>query len=192
MNSRIKRGEIHECLFGRYRPLLDAEGAPVLRDDSGRTEFTRTEFQGPIPNEIQKPRPVVILGDHKGQYLVVPISTTQDCHSNPRKAGEARGLHVRLARSDLPGLARYGDAATCWAKSNMIQTVDRNRLRPLNRRGSPPPRVSEDCLASIQRAVIRAIGCQGLLDSLNVVSQTGRKDRPAPRPLEPDEASSTY
>lgn len=192
MNSRIKRGEIHECLFGRYRPLLDADGVPVLSDDSGRAEFTRTEFQGPIPYEIQKPRPVVILGDHKGQYLVVPISTTQDCHNNPRKAGEARGLHIRLARSDLPPLARYGDATTCWAKSNMIQTVDRNRLRPLNRRGSPPPRVSEDCLASIQRAVIRAIGCQALLESLNEMSQSGLEGTPVPQPLEADEAESTY
>lgn len=184
MNSRIKRGEIFECLFGRYRPLLDAQGLPVGATEDGRTEYTRTEFQGPIPYEIQKPRPVVILGDHKGQYVVVPISTTQDCHSNPRKTGEARGLHVRLEPSELPDLVRYRKTRTCWAKSNMVQTVDRNRLRPLNRRGSPPPRVSEDCLASIQRAVIKAIECQGLLESLSDMSQTDRDSRPAPRPSE--------
>lgn len=191
MNSRIKRGEIYECLFGRYRPLLDPDGAPVMAGTNGRTEYTRTEFQGPIPYEIQKPRPVVILGDHKGQYLVVPISTTQDCHSNPRKAGEARGLHVRLERSQLPDLVRYRNAPTCWAKSNMVQTVDRNRLRPLNRRGSPPPRVSDDCLASIQRAVIRAIGCQGLLDAVRDLSQMDREPQHSPRPPEALESEAT-
>jgi hypothetical protein len=73
----------------------------------------------------------------------------------------------------------------------MVQTVDRNRLRPLNRRGSPPPRVSEDCLASIQRAVIRAIGCQGLLDAASEMSQTEWKSELSPGPSEAAESGTT-
>ncbi|WP_421568264.1 type II toxin-antitoxin system PemK/MazF family toxin [Stenotrophomonas sp. PD6] len=176
MNSRIKRGEIYECVFGTYRPLLGQDGRPVASGENGRAEYVRDEFQGPIPFEIQKPRPVVILGDHKGQYVVVPISTTQDGHNNPRKTGEARGLHIRLGHEALPNLIRYSRAQICWAKSNMVQTVDRNRLRPLNRRGEPPPRISEECLRSIQHALIKAIGCQALLEHSIDVSQIDSKD----------------
>jgi uncharacterized protein YifN (PemK superfamily) len=169
MHSRIKRGEIHECLFGRYKPLLDAQGRPSMSTIDGMPEYIRDDFQGPIPYEIHKPRPVVILGDHKGQYLVVPISTTQDRHQNPRKTGEAKGIHIRLAPADVPALSRYRSSDLCWAKANMIQTVDRNRLKPLNMPGQPAPRVSAECLSLIQRAVIRSIGCQGLLDALDTL-----------------------
>lgn len=84
MNSRIKRGEVYECLFGKYRPALDEQGKAIFSDD-GRPAFLRNDFQGPVPYEIQKPRPVVVVGDHKGQYLVVPLSTTLDTHNNPRR-----------------------------------------------------------------------------------------------------------
>lgn len=171
MNSRIRRGEVYECLFGKYRPALDEQGEAIVGDD-GRPAFLRSDFQGPVPYEIQKPRPVVVVGDHKGQYLVVPLSTTLDTHNNPRKTGIAKGFHIRIERSDLSGLARYNAAEVCWAKANMLQAVDRSRLKPLNQHGHPTPKVSGDALAAIQRAIIKCIGCQGLLDTKGPMSET--------------------
>ena len=170
MNSRIKRGEVYECLFGKYRPALDQQGKAIVCDD-GRPAFLRNDFQGPVPYEIQKPRPVVVVGDHKGQYLVVPLSTTLDTHNNPRKRGIARGFHIRIERSELTGLARYNDAEVCWAKANMLQAVDRSRLKPLNQHGHPIPTVSGDVLAAIQEAIIKCIGCQGLLETKRALSE---------------------
>ncbi len=173
MNFRIKCGEVYECLFGKYRPALDYLGKAIVSDD-GRPAFLRNDFQGPVPYEIQKPRPVVVVGDHKGQYLVVPLSTTLDTHNNPRKTGISRGFHIRIERSELTGLARYNDAEVCWAKANMLQAVDRSRLKPLNQHGHPTPKVPGDVLLETTRALSEP-ACSAPLPQVDETKLSERK-----------------
>lgn len=66
--GNIKRGHILECHFGNYTHAKDGEGNAIL-DDNGVATYDREHFNTRIPHEIRKTRPVVVLGDHKGQYM---------------------------------------------------------------------------------------------------------------------------
>ena len=66
--GNIKRGDILECHFGNYTPTKD-EAGKELQDETGKPVFDREHFDTRIPHEIRKTRPVIVLGEHKGQYM---------------------------------------------------------------------------------------------------------------------------
>lgn len=161
VSGNIKRGDILECEFGMYTKI-QLEG--------GGEQIDRTAFNTRIPNEMHKTRPVVIIGDHKGQYIVVPISTTEETHSNPRKTGAAKGLHIPLDGTEIPATHFYKANTPMWAKANMVQAVDSYRLKNVfdkktNRHVSAA--VSREKLTQIQHAVVKAIGLTQLLQEVN-------------------------
>jgi len=165
--GNIKRGDILECHFGNYTPVKDAAGNAVL-DDNGKATYDREHFNTRIPHEIRKTRPVIILGDHKGQYIVVPVSSTEDTHNNPRKSGVGRGYHIELPEGVIPVTHFYEAGIKRWAKANMVQTVDRFRLSSIycrKQRQYVHASVPGEVLKTIQEALVRAIGRPDLLDA---------------------------
>lgn len=157
VQGNIKRGDILECHFGEYTQTTTEDGE-IVHD--------RASFNTRIPHEIRKTRPVIIMGDHKGQYLVIPISSTEDTHTNPRKSGAARGYHIVLPEGELPETHFYTAGTVRWAKANLIQAVDRYRLSNIfckNRRQYIQPRASQATLQAIQEAIIKSIGRPDLL-----------------------------
>lgn len=164
--GNIKRGDILECNFGNYKEMLGEDGQSVLGSD-GNVIFDRTHFDTRIPHEMRKTRPVLVIGDHKGQYLVVPISSTEDTHNNPRKTGVARGFHIQLAADVIPVTHFYEAGITRWAKANMVQSVDRYRLTSIYCKKSRTHlhvKVGKETLKEVQEALIRAIGLPDLLE----------------------------
>lgn len=167
--GNIKRGDILECDFGNYKETVDAEGNPVL-DQNGNVVFDRGYFDARIPHEIRKTRPVLVIGDHKGQYIIVPISSTEDTHNNPRKTGVGRGFHIQLAHDAIPVTHFYEAGVTRWAKANMVQCVDRYRLSSIyckNRRERLHLSVSHQTLRDVQEAVVKAIGLPELVTEID-------------------------
>ncbi|EKT4531978.1 type II toxin-antitoxin system PemK/MazF family toxin [Pseudomonas putida] len=165
--GNIKRGDILECHFGNYTHAKDGEGNAIL-DDNGVATYDREHFNTRIPHEIRKTRPVVVLGDHKGQYIVVPISSTEDTHANPRKSGVGRGYHIELPQGVIPVTHFYEAGIKRWAKANMVQTVDRFRLSSIycrNQRRYVQASVAGEMLKAIQEALVRAIGRPELLEA---------------------------
>lgn len=157
VQGNIKRGDILECHFGDYLQITAVDGVIA---------YDRCSFNTRIPHEIRKTRPVVVIGDHKGQYMVVPISSTEDTHVNPRKSGAARGYHFVLPEGELPETHFYTAGTTRWAKANMMQAVDRHRLSSIYckiRKAHICARVSKETLRAIQVAILRSIGGSDLL-----------------------------
>lgn len=157
IQGNISRGDILECNFGNYKEITDTNGV---------ISFDRNHYDSRIPFEIRKTRPVVVIGDHKGSYIVVPISTTEDTHKNPRKTGVARRYHVELRDGEMPVTHFYEAGVIRWAKANMIQAVDRRRLASIYCRNQDlrlAAKVNPETLKLVQEGVIRAIGCTALL-----------------------------
>lgn len=155
--GNIKRGDILECDFGNYKEVVG---------ENGEVTFDRSHFDTRIPHEMRKTRPVLVIGDHKGQYLVVPISSTEDTHNNPRKTGVGRGFHIQLAADAIPVTHFYEAGVTRWAKANMVQSVDRHRLSNIyckKRRERLHLAVPTATLREVQEALIKAIGLPDLL-----------------------------
>lgn len=147
VTNSIRPGALLECDFGNYRTIKDA---------NGNDEFDREHFDGRIPYEIVKLRPVVVLGEHKGQYLVVPVSSTEDTHKVPRKTGVARGFHVPVPPNEIPATHFYLPGTIRWAKVNMMQSVARFRLSSIYCRNTSryiDTSVSASTLGNIQEAV---------------------------------------
>lgn len=165
ISGNIKRGDILECNFGKYTETLGEDGNPIL-DDDGKVVFDRNNFDTRIPNEMRKTRPVLVIGEHKGQYLVVPISSTEDTHSNARKTGVGRGFHIQLANDVIPVTHFYTADVTRWAKANMVQSVDRYRLSSIyckKTRSRLSVAVDRTTLREVQEALIKAIGLPDVL-----------------------------
>jgi uncharacterized protein YifN (PemK superfamily) len=146
-----------ECHFGNYMEVIG---------EGGETTYDRSHFDSRIPHEIRKTRPVVIVGDHKGSYVVVPISSTLDTHNNPRKTGVGRGYHIELREGEMPVTHFYEAGLQRWAKANMVQAVDRYRLASIYCRKQKrvvQAEVSQETLRLIQEAVVRVIGLSAML-----------------------------
>lgn len=151
IKTNPRRGDIFECLFGNYEPLnLASPDGPFRKDNYDRR----------IPNEIRKKRPVVIVGERKKQFLVVPISSKQDTHPKQHRTGEAVGLHIRLNGNEIPETAQYVAGTVCWAKTDLIQSVDEERLREFRLQDGTHTtgKVTPKILQAIQKGVMRAIG----------------------------------
>lgn len=151
------RGDVFDCILGNYEP-----------EDPKSPEgpFKKDNYDIRIPNEIRKRRPVIIVGNYKSQYLVVPISSTQDMHKKPNRTAEARKLHIRLTGDEVPETPRYKRNKTCWAKADLVQSVDEKRLREfrLDDGTHVIGKVSPETLRLIQEGVMRAIGLSAMLD----------------------------
>jgi uncharacterized protein YifN (PemK superfamily) len=155
--GNIKRGDILECNFGNYKEI---------QGEDGEVSHDRSNFDTRIPNEMRKTRPIVVIGEHKGQYLVVPISSTEDTHNNPRKTGAGRGFHIVIDDGIIPVTHFYMAGMKRWAKANMVQAVDRHRLSNIyckKRRERLQVEVPVETLRAIQEALIKAIGRPELL-----------------------------
>ena len=159
IKTNPSRGDIYDCIFGNYVPEN-----PQAPDGP----FRKDAYDNRIPNEIRKRRPVVIVGERKKQYLVVPVSTTEDRHKKAHRTGEDVKLHIRLAGTEIPETERYKHGVMRWAKTDLLQAVDEERLREflctdgIHRTG----KVSPELLRSIQEGVVRAIGLTPWLESL--------------------------
>ncbi len=158
IRTNPRRGDIYDCVFGNYEPINDtAPEGPYRKDNLDRR----------IPNEIRKRRPVVIVGERNKQFLVVPVSSSEDRHKKPHRTGEAMKLHIRLAGDEIPETGCYTPGTVRWAKTDLLQSVDEERLREFrcadgtHRVG----RVSPELLVSIQQGVMRAIGLTPVVEA---------------------------
>ena len=136
---RPKVGEILECNYGVFAQKLD--------------------FNGHIPPEMIKRRMVVVLnGKLNGLALVVPISSTENIKSIKL------GHHIEVP-SDLIKQTHFYDKRLRWAKADLIQAVSRERLFFIYEKGE---RIQQylpyDKVEQIQKAVIKLIGANSLLD----------------------------
>jgi len=148
------KGDIYECIFGHFMPE---------NPEHPEGPFKKDDYNFRIPNEIRKRRPVVILGVRKTQIIVVPISTREDRASKPHKKAEAQGVHVKIPAGSIPVTDFYSADTVCWAKADLIQTVDIQRLRefPNKNKTHTKGKVCPDTLKLIEEAVLRSIGCMG-------------------------------
>jgi len=136
-------GEVLICDFGQFRdpPLTPA-------------------FDGRLPPEMIKRRPVVVLSSKISRAcIVVPLSTTLD------KAKLAKGMHVEVPKQAIPELA-YFTPETRWAKSDLVSQVSHERLymlRDPSRSHTHKHHLSRELVAEIQKAVIKSISASWLL-----------------------------
>ncbi len=166
ITGNVRIGHIYECEFGFFK---HTNGINVT---SNRDEAIEDDYNYKIPNEIIKKRPVIVIGKHKGLYIVVPISSTEETHRKPHKNPENTGLHTRLQAIDFPETHHYRTNITRWAKSNLVSSVDGGRLRDIfnhnTRAFVPAHRISDDTLKKVREGVIIAIGMRDLLHTLDV------------------------
>jgi uncharacterized protein YifN (PemK superfamily) len=151
ISTNPRRGDVYDCLFGNYDPVDPAQPNGPFKKDN---------YDFRIPNEMRKRRPVVILGDRNKQLLVVPISKLEDRHKNPKRTGEARKLHIRLKGDETPLTASYRRGIPTWAKADLVQSVDEERLREFRLADGTYARgtVSPEILLAIQEGVMRHMG----------------------------------
>ncbi|MDF1685055.1 MAG: type II toxin-antitoxin system PemK/MazF family toxin [Legionellaceae bacterium] len=145
ISYRPKVGEILECNFGQFRTLHTGD-------------FDLRHFDGRIPPEMVKRRPVVVLnGKLGGGCLVVPISSSQDL------GGINQRIHVHIEPELFPATDFY-DVRDRWVKAELIQAVSVQRLFKLIDNGVrfdhyfPREKVEQ-----IQRAVVRSVSASTLL-----------------------------
>lgn len=157
LNINPVRGDVYECILGNYEPI-----------DPKKPEgpFKKDNYQVRIPNEIRKRRPVVIIGERNKQFLVVPISSKEDTHPKPHRTGEGMKLHIRLDGNEVPVTEKYKEGTVCWAKTDLIQSVDKQRLRQFRLADGSHAigKVSAPTLKAIQEGVMRAIGLTSLVE----------------------------
>ena len=156
VNGSIKVGYVYECIFGNFKKINTNETTTSKHE----ADFNAYDYN--IPIEKKKKRAVVVVGKFKGLYIVVPISSTEDTHRNPKKTGVFRGFHVSIKEIDLPSAGKYRDSKKRWAKCNLITTVDGGRLRDIfdekNNCHIPAHKVSEETLNLIKKGILKSIG----------------------------------
>ncbi|PKG73036.1 hypothetical protein CXF86_19770 (plasmid) [Shewanella sp. GutCb] len=160
ISGNVRIGHIYECNFGLFKKNA-TEATP------SKHEAVENDYNYRIPNEIIKKRAVVVIGKHRGQYIVVPISSTEETDKKPAKNPENKGFHVRLGLDDFPVTKHYLAEKIRWAKSNLVSTIDGGRLTdiydsniPAN---IPAHKVSDETLREIREGVIISIGMNDLL-----------------------------
>lgn len=109
----------------------------------------------------------MVIGKHKGQYIVVPISSTKETDRKPAKTPENVGFHILLQPGDMPVTARYVQEKERWAKSNLLMTIDGGRLTDIYDTGVnqfvAAHKISDDTLLKIRHGVIISIGLRDML-----------------------------
>jgi uncharacterized protein YifN (PemK superfamily) len=117
-----------------------------------------------------KKRLVVVVGKHKGQYIVVPVSATKEEAKRREKEPEYQGFHVKLLNTDIPATERYPYGVERWAKCNLISTIDGGRLRDLSLGDGKgflvAQKVADETLKKIREGVIIAIGMRDILSTV--------------------------
>ena len=159
IHGNIRIGYIYECYLGNFKH--------VLNRTTGNIDICDNDYDFRIPNEMIKKRAVIILGKHRGQYIVVPVSSTKETHKKAHKIPEITGLHTRLLAKDFPETKKYKKETLRWAKSNLVMTIDGGRLRDIYDEDSESyvsaHAVSEGTLRSIRFGVMMAIGVRDLI-----------------------------
>nr|WP_244997607.1 type II toxin-antitoxin system PemK/MazF family toxin [Pseudomonas viridiflava] len=154
--GQVRIGHIYECEFGLFKKGAEGADTTVVRDEADDTAYNYR-----IPNELIKRRAVVVIGKHRGLYLVVPVSSTFENGPKPHKVPENSGMHVQMG-GDFPVTARYAAGKPRWAKSNLVQAVDGGRLTdvfdPETRKNIPAHQVSENTLMKIRYGVMISMG----------------------------------
>jgi uncharacterized protein YifN (PemK superfamily) len=156
-NGSLKRGDLLDCKFGMYTPMdLTKPEGPFVKDN----------YNIKIPNEIWKTRPVVVIAMTNGQVTVVPVSTAKHNHQKPHRTLEAQGIHVKLSSECFPpNCQKYDTNKDCWAKADLVQTVDEKRLRDLYLTDGSlgKGRVPQEILDAIRYGVMKSIGLTPLV-----------------------------
>lgn len=156
VDGQIRIGHIYECDFGRFKKAGAGSDTTVDRDEADETAYNYS-----IPNELIKRRAVVVIGKHRGLYLVVPVSSTFENGPKPHKVPENFGMHVQMG-GDFPVTGRYTAGKKRWAKSNLVQAVDGGRLTDIFdlaiKKNIPAHQVSENTLLKIRYGVMISMG----------------------------------
>ncbi|WP_181885642.1 type II toxin-antitoxin system PemK/MazF family toxin [Trinickia dinghuensis] len=170
IKTNPSRGDVYDCILGNYDPV-----------DPGQPDgpFKKNNYDYRIPNEMRKRRPVVILGERNKQFLVVPISKLQDRHKKPHRTGEAMRLHVRLSGGEVPATGAYRGDIPIWAKTDLVQSVDEERLREfrLPDGSYAHGKVSPEKLRAIQEGVMRHIGLTPWVEEKNALQCQSEVER---------------
>lgn len=155
VEGNIKIGFIYECIFGNFKNKDSLETTIDSKDADDENYDYR------IPLEIIKKRAVVVIGKFKGQYIVIPISSTED-KNGKKESAESRGFHIRLKNNDLPLVGKYAESKVCWAKCNLITTVDGGRLRdiydPSSKKYVNAHEMTSDSMNAIKLGIMKIIG----------------------------------
>lgn len=166
-NGHIRIGHVYECIFGLFKRLQPDEAGNLTTVNKDEADSTAYDYR--IPVELVKKRAVVVIGKHKGQYIVVPISSTQATDKKPHKYPESMGTHIRLTECDLPQRGKYSEFKPRWAKCDLVTTVDGGRLRDIFDTEAhahvPAHAVTSNTLLEIRYGVMRAIGLRDLVPS---------------------------
>ncbi len=153
--GQIRIGHVYECDFGRFKKA----GSNAVTSD--REEADTTAYDYRIPNEMVKRRAAVVIGKHRGLYLVVPVSSTYEGDKKPHKIPENTGMHVPMG-DDFPETQRYEKGKQRWAKCNLVQSIDGGRLTDIYDHGInkniPAYKVSEETLLKIRYGVMISRG----------------------------------
>lgn len=159
INGNVRIGHVYDCNFGQFKK--NGGGCTVSRDEAD------IDYNYRIPNEMIKVRSVVVVGKHRGAYIVVPISATKEEAKKKEKEPEFQGFHVKLEHSDIPTTPRYPYGVDRWALCNLVTTVDGGRLQDLynseERSFVKAQKVSDDTLDKIRKGVVISIGLRDLV-----------------------------
>lgn len=165
VKGNIRIGHVYECIFGLFKRLHPDEEGNLTTVNKDEADHDAYDYR--IPVELIKKRAVVVIGKHKGQYIVVPISSTQATDRKPHKYPENMGIHIRLAAYDLPQGGKYSESKPRWAKCDLVTTVDGRRLRDIYDAEAqthiPAHAVTQSTLLEIRYGVMRAIGLRDLV-----------------------------
>ena len=157
--GNVKIGHVYDCIFGEFKNING--GTTSNRDEAV------LDYNYRIPNEIVKNRLVIVIGKHRGQYNVVPVSSTKEIAKRKDKEPEFKGFHVMLDVNDIPTTPRYSYGVHRWALCNLVTTIDGGRLRDLYnsklKKSVPSQKVSDDTLKKIREGVIISIGMRDLI-----------------------------
>lgn len=166
--GNVKIGHVYECIFGLFKSTTQPQAPDFIQETTtDKASAVDDDYNYRIPNELIKKRPVIVIGKHRGLYIVVPISTTRETDKKEAKNPDVVGFHVKLEDNDMPVTSRYAAGEERWAKSNMLATVDGGRLRdlyePKTRRSVVAHKVSDATLLKVRHGVLISIGLRDML-----------------------------
>ena len=161
IHGNVKIGHVYECSFGLFKHV---DG---INTTDKRNYASEVDYNYRIPNEMIKKRAVVVIGKHRGLYLVVPISSTEETHHKKHKNPELTGLHTKLLQEDFPETHHYEAGRNRWAKSNLVCSVDGGRLSDIYNKNIGAlinaHKISAATLKKVRDGVVIAIGMRDLI-----------------------------
>ena len=163
IKDNVRIGHVYDCNFGEFKKK---DGTTVHRNEA------LIDYNYRIPNEIIKTRLVIVIGKHRGAYIVVPISATKEEAKKKQKEPEFQGFHVKLEYTDIPTTPRYPYGVERWGLCNLVTTIDGGRLQDLYHSKEKcflkAQKVSDNTLRKIRRGVLIAIGVRDWLKAIDV------------------------